>query len=108
MEFDRPNQAFQNLRLDPMSYVDEVYKIEYMYNVWRHVLPPVSDERIVVPPTEDLVVSVGRMTHLDRIMTAEVFESHKVIGIGKKKSFSTTPHAIPHATVAYRSAVDSE
>ncbi|PPS04845.1 hypothetical protein GOBAR_AA15812 [Gossypium barbadense] len=35
----------QNLRLDPISYVDEVYKIEYMYNVWRHVFPLVSDER---------------------------------------------------------------
>ncbi|KAH1114428.1 hypothetical protein J1N35_007806 [Gossypium stocksii] len=28
--------ACQNLCLDPMSYVDDVYKIEYMYNVWRH------------------------------------------------------------------------
>ncbi|KAH1083510.1 hypothetical protein J1N35_023271 [Gossypium stocksii] len=37
--------ACQNLRLDPMSYVDDVYKIEYMYNVWRHVFPPVPDER---------------------------------------------------------------
>ncbi|PPS15173.1 hypothetical protein GOBAR_AA05408 [Gossypium barbadense] len=35
----------QNLRLDPMSYVNEVYKIQYMYNVWRHVFPPVPDER---------------------------------------------------------------
>ncbi|PPS17178.1 hypothetical protein GOBAR_AA03391 [Gossypium barbadense] len=37
--------ACQNLRLDPMSYVDEVYKLETMYNVWRHVFPPVPDER---------------------------------------------------------------
>ncbi|KAH1082228.1 hypothetical protein J1N35_021989 [Gossypium stocksii] len=36
--------ACQNLRLDPMRYVDEVYKIEYMYNVWRHVFLPVPDE----------------------------------------------------------------
>ncbi|XP_017624984.1 uncharacterized protein LOC108468613 [Gossypium arboreum] len=35
----------QNLRLDPMSYVDDVYKLEYMYNVWRHIFPPVPDER---------------------------------------------------------------
>ncbi|XP_052887977.1 uncharacterized protein LOC128296587 [Gossypium arboreum] len=40
--------ACQNLRLDPMSYVDEVYKIEYMYKVWRHVFPPVSDERMAI------------------------------------------------------------
>ncbi|PPS02230.1 hypothetical protein GOBAR_AA18423 [Gossypium barbadense] len=37
--------ACQNLRLDPMSYVDDVYKLEYMYNVWRHIFPPVPDER---------------------------------------------------------------
>ncbi|KAH1114623.1 hypothetical protein J1N35_008001 [Gossypium stocksii] len=37
--------ACQNLRIDPMSYVDEVYKLETMYNVWRHVFPPVPDER---------------------------------------------------------------
>ncbi|KAH1066861.1 hypothetical protein J1N35_031848 [Gossypium stocksii] len=37
--------ACQNLHLDPMSYVDDVYKIEYMYNVWRHVFPLVPDER---------------------------------------------------------------
>ncbi|MFQ6653151.1 hypothetical protein Gotur_024696, partial [Gossypium turneri] len=37
--------ACQNLRRDPMSYVDEVYKLENMYNVWRHVFPPVLDER---------------------------------------------------------------
>ncbi|KAK5846385.1 hypothetical protein PVK06_002671 [Gossypium arboreum] len=37
--------ACQNLRLDPMSYVDEVYKLETMYNVWRHVFPPIPDER---------------------------------------------------------------
>ncbi|MFQ6624111.1 hypothetical protein Gotur_004321, partial [Gossypium turneri] len=37
--------ACQKLRLDPMSYVDKVYKLENMYNVWRHVFPPVSDTR---------------------------------------------------------------
>ncbi|KAH1121326.1 hypothetical protein J1N35_004486 [Gossypium stocksii] len=37
--------ACQNLHLDPMSYVDDLYKIEYMYNVWRHIFPPVPDER---------------------------------------------------------------
>ncbi|PPR94799.1 hypothetical protein GOBAR_AA25869 [Gossypium barbadense] len=163
--------ACQNLRLDPMSYVDEVYNIEYMYNVWRHVFPPVPDEHkwssvslalfkllsdkdlrrkpkgrpcstrilphrghrqlhtgfllvqvpervlvalvgIVVHPTGDLIVGVGRMSHLDRIMTAEVFalpmaevfESHKAMGIGKKKSSPTTSRA----TTAYRLEVDSE
>ncbi|PPR98843.1 hypothetical protein GOBAR_AA21823 [Gossypium barbadense] len=30
--------ACQNLRLDPMSYVDDVYKLENMYNMWRHIL----------------------------------------------------------------------
>ncbi|KAL1106164.1 hypothetical protein V6Z11_D04G183100 [Gossypium hirsutum] len=37
--------ACQNLRLDPMSYVDEVDKLKNMYNVWRHVFPPTQDER---------------------------------------------------------------
>ncbi|KAH1056549.1 hypothetical protein J1N35_034614 [Gossypium stocksii] len=37
--------ACQNLRIDPMSYVDEVYRIQTMYNVRRHVFPPVSDKR---------------------------------------------------------------
>ncbi|KAK5784865.1 hypothetical protein PVK06_039404 [Gossypium arboreum] len=37
--------ACQNLRLDPMSYVNEVYKLETMYNVWRHVFSHVSDKR---------------------------------------------------------------
>ncbi|KAH1063335.1 hypothetical protein J1N35_028322 [Gossypium stocksii] len=46
-EFDKPHQACQNFCLDPMSYVDEVYKIEYMYNVWRHVFPPVPNEHSV-------------------------------------------------------------
>ncbi|KAK5832472.1 hypothetical protein PVK06_016274 [Gossypium arboreum] len=36
--------ACQNHRLDPMRYVDEVYKIEYMYNVWRYVFSLISDE----------------------------------------------------------------
>ncbi|XP_052886922.1 uncharacterized protein LOC128295399 [Gossypium arboreum] len=35
----------QNLRLDPMSYVDDVYKLEYMYNMWRHIFPLVPNER---------------------------------------------------------------
>ncbi|PPR88309.1 hypothetical protein GOBAR_AA32385 [Gossypium barbadense] len=37
--------ACQNLRIDPMRYVDEMYRIQTMYNVWRHVFPPVPDER---------------------------------------------------------------
>ncbi|PPR90163.1 hypothetical protein GOBAR_AA30521 [Gossypium barbadense] len=37
--------ACQNIRLDPMTYVDQVYKIEYMYNVWRQVFPPIPDGR---------------------------------------------------------------
>ncbi|KAK5785500.1 hypothetical protein PVK06_040091 [Gossypium arboreum] len=37
--------ACQNLHLDPMRYVNEVYKIENMYSVWRHVFPPVLDKR---------------------------------------------------------------
>ncbi|KAH1032644.1 hypothetical protein J1N35_044818 [Gossypium stocksii] len=84
--------ACQNLRLDPISYVYDVYKIEYMYNLWRHIFSLVSDERV-------LIVSVGRMTHLDRIKnaevfaspTVEVFESHKAMGIGNKKSSRTAP-----------------
>ncbi|PPS16326.1 hypothetical protein GOBAR_AA04244 [Gossypium barbadense] len=111
--------ACQNLHLDPMSYVDEVYKLETMYNVWRHVFPPVPNERKwppvslalfkLLPDRElhrkpkgrpcstrirDLVVDAERVTHLDRIMIvavfaspmAEVFESRKVMGIGRKKS----------------------
>ncbi|PPS19891.1 hypothetical protein GOBAR_AA00678 [Gossypium barbadense] len=35
----------QNLHLDLMTYVDQVYKIKYLYNVWRHVFPPIPDER---------------------------------------------------------------
>ncbi|KAH1055549.1 hypothetical protein J1N35_033614 [Gossypium stocksii] len=76
----------------------------------------VAPARIVVPPAGDLVVGVGRITHLDRIMNAEVFaspmaevfESHKAMGIGKKKSSLTVPRAIPHTTAAYRLTVDSE
>lgn len=37
--------ACQNQCLDPISYVDEVYKLEYIYNLWRHVFLLVSDER---------------------------------------------------------------
>ncbi|PPS15830.1 hypothetical protein GOBAR_AA04752 [Gossypium barbadense] len=101
--------ACQNLRLDLMSYVDRVYKLETIYNVWRHVFSPIPDEL-------DLVMGVGRVTHLDRIMTmavfassmAEVLESRKVIEIGRKKSSPMVPRAIPHVTVTYRSEVDSE
>ncbi|XP_017632498.1 uncharacterized protein LOC108474986 [Gossypium arboreum] len=35
----------QNLHLDLMSYVDEVFKLETMYNIWIHVFPPIPDER---------------------------------------------------------------
>ncbi|PPS17260.1 hypothetical protein GOBAR_AA03312 [Gossypium barbadense] len=35
--------AYQNQCLDPMGYVDEVYKLECMYKVWRHVFPQVPD-----------------------------------------------------------------
>ncbi|KAK5838583.1 hypothetical protein PVK06_007315 [Gossypium arboreum] len=31
--------------IDPISFVDEVYKLENLYNAWRHVFPPVPDER---------------------------------------------------------------
>ncbi|KAH1120997.1 hypothetical protein J1N35_004157 [Gossypium stocksii] len=73
-------------------------------------------ERVVVLPIVDLVVGVGRVTHLDKIMTAavfaspieEVFEPRKVIGIGRKKSSLMAPRVIPHTTTAYRSTVDSE
>ncbi|PPS16953.1 hypothetical protein GOBAR_AA03616 [Gossypium barbadense] len=131
----------QNLRLDPMSYVDEVYKLETMYNVWRHVFPPVPNEPNwppvsltlfkLLPDRElrrkpkgrpcstrirDLGVGAGRVTHLYRIMIAtvfaspmaEVFESRKVMGIGRKKSSPMAPRAIPHTTAAYRLEVDSE
>ncbi|KAH1039378.1 hypothetical protein J1N35_041121 [Gossypium stocksii] len=64
----------------------------------------------------DLVVGVGRMTHLDKIMNPEVFassmanvvESYKVMGFGKKKSSLTVTRVIPHATAAYRSVVEQE
>ncbi|PPS07316.1 hypothetical protein GOBAR_AA13333 [Gossypium barbadense] len=39
--------ACQNLRLDPMSYVDEVYKLETMCNILRHIFPPTPDEQYV-------------------------------------------------------------
>ncbi|KAH1122014.1 hypothetical protein J1N35_005174 [Gossypium stocksii] len=101
--------ACHNLRIDSMSYVDKVYKLETMYNMWRYVFPPTLDER-------DLVVVVGRVIHLDKIMTvavfaspmAEVFESRKVMWIGRKNSSLMAPRAIPHVTAAYRSVVDSE
>ncbi|KAH1082788.1 hypothetical protein J1N35_022549 [Gossypium stocksii] len=36
--------ACSNQRLDHMSFVDEVYKLEHMYNAWRNVFPLVLDE----------------------------------------------------------------
>ncbi|KAK5792680.1 hypothetical protein PVK06_033797 [Gossypium arboreum] len=36
--------ACQNLRLDPISHIDKVYKLETMYNMWRHVFPSIPDE----------------------------------------------------------------
>ncbi|KAK5794133.1 hypothetical protein PVK06_035340 [Gossypium arboreum] len=41
--------ACSNLHLDPMSFVDDVYKLEYLYNVWRHVFPPLLDELMWSP-----------------------------------------------------------
>ncbi|XP_052485240.1 ABC transporter I family member 10-like [Gossypium raimondii] len=46
-----------------------------------------------------LVMGIERMTHLDRIkdaevfasLTAEIFESHKAMGIGNEMSFPTRP-----------------
>ncbi|KAH1113790.1 hypothetical protein J1N35_007168 [Gossypium stocksii] len=38
-------EACQNLCLDPMRYFDKVCKLETMYNVRRHVFPPIPDER---------------------------------------------------------------
>ncbi|KAH1130112.1 hypothetical protein J1N35_001490 [Gossypium stocksii] len=71
---------------------------------------------ILAPPVWDLVVGVERMNHLDKIMNPEVFassmakvvESHKAMGIGKKKSSPTATRAIPHATAAYRSTDEQE
>ncbi|KAH1129209.1 hypothetical protein J1N35_000587 [Gossypium stocksii] len=71
---------------------------------------------VVVTLVGVLVTGVGRMTHLDRIKnaevfaspTAEVFESHKAIGIGNRKSSLTAPRATPNATMTYISAVESE
>ncbi|KAK5825518.1 hypothetical protein PVK06_020360 [Gossypium arboreum] len=34
-----------SVRLDPMRFVDEFYKLVNMYNVWRNVFPLVPDER---------------------------------------------------------------
>ncbi|KAK5818871.1 hypothetical protein PVK06_023819 [Gossypium arboreum] len=50
----------------------------------------------------------GRMTHLDRIKNTEVFEFHKVMGIGNEMSSSTIPRAIPPTTMAYISSIESE
>ncbi|KAH1031867.1 hypothetical protein J1N35_044041 [Gossypium stocksii] len=71
---------------------------------------------IVVPPTGDLLVGVGKMTHLDKTINPEVFassmakmfESNKAMGLSKKKSSLTVPRVIPHATTAYILTVDSE
>ncbi|KAH1047765.1 hypothetical protein J1N35_038549 [Gossypium stocksii] len=73
----------------------------------------VAPAGILVHLAGDLVVGVGRMTHLDRIVNtevfaspmAEVFESHKAMRIGKKKSSLTAPRVIPRTTAAYRSAI---
>ncbi|KAH1097230.1 hypothetical protein J1N35_014151 [Gossypium stocksii] len=75
----------------------------------------VAPTRIVVLPVGDLVVGVGRMTHFDRIVTAEVFvspmaevfKSHKAMGISKKKRSPTAPRVIPRVTTAYKLAVHS-
>ena len=75
----------------------------------------VASAGILVPPVGYLVVGVGTMSHLDRIVTVEVFasptaklfETHTVMGIGKKTSSTTAPLAIPRATLAYTSAVHS-
>ena len=76
------------------------------------VVPPAG---ILVLPVGHLVVGVGTMIHLQRIVNVEVFasptttvfETHTVVGIGKKKSSPTAPLAIPRATLAYTSAVHS-
>ncbi|KAH1073928.1 hypothetical protein J1N35_026256 [Gossypium stocksii] len=39
------NNGCVNLCLDPIGFVNEVYKLEKLYNVWRHVFPSVPDER---------------------------------------------------------------
>ncbi|KAH1031979.1 hypothetical protein J1N35_044153 [Gossypium stocksii] len=73
------------------------------------------DSSLVQLPTGVVVVDVGRMTHLDRTKnvemfaspTAEVFESHKAIGIGNEKSSMTVPRAILLTTAAYISSMES-
>ncbi|PPR80593.1 hypothetical protein GOBAR_AA40121 [Gossypium barbadense] len=107
--------ACQNLRLDPMSYVDECH-IEAVDGSMLDSSFDQLSAGVVVPPAGDLVVGVVRVTHLDRIITVtvfaspmvEVFESRKVMKIGRKKSSPMAPRTIPHATSAYISAVDSE
>ncbi|KAH1098400.1 hypothetical protein J1N35_015321 [Gossypium stocksii] len=67
---------------------------------------------VVVAP----VVGVGRMTHFDRIKnvevfaspTAEVFESHKAIGIANEMSSLMMPHVVSLMSMAYISSVESE
>ena len=75
----------------------------------------VAPAGILVPSVGDLVAGVGTMSHLNRIVNVEVFasptttvfETHTVMGIGKKKSSLTAPLAIPRVTLAYTSAVHS-
>ncbi|PPS02950.1 hypothetical protein GOBAR_AA17707 [Gossypium barbadense] len=82
--------ACQNLRLDLIRYVDQVYKIEYMYNIWRHVFPPILDEQVFAS------------------LTVEVFKSHKAMGNSNKMYSPMVPRVIPPATIAYISSVELE
>ncbi|KAH1114521.1 hypothetical protein J1N35_007899 [Gossypium stocksii] len=41
--------AYSNQRLGLMSFVDQVYKLEKLYNVWRQVSLPIPDERMWPP-----------------------------------------------------------
>ncbi|KAK5794089.1 hypothetical protein PVK06_035290 [Gossypium arboreum] len=36
--------AYSSVRLDHMSFVDEVYKLEHLYNVWNYEFPPILNE----------------------------------------------------------------
>ncbi|KAH1082304.1 hypothetical protein J1N35_022065 [Gossypium stocksii] len=38
--------AYSNLRLDQMSFVDKLYKLEHMYNLWRNLFSPVSNKHM--------------------------------------------------------------
>ncbi|KAK5824526.1 hypothetical protein PVK06_019301 [Gossypium arboreum] len=75
-------------------------------------ITPGESVGVVVAP----VVGVGKMTHLGKIKnvevfaspTAEVFESYKAMGISNEMSSPMKPRAIPSATMAYISSVESE